>query len=273
MWPMERTRLQATQQLVPFIFCCCARCGHRGPAQGLSLQHQLGLGLTDSHIQWTRVGRRLSNQTTRRAAGESRGALWSEAGAHLTRAVATIDATADTGSRPPMPCTALLSPKPSPNFPQTNRNFIKLQYKLKLLRYVQIRKPLKSVQIQTCRGRSGRFGRLTGDRTARRTQPGVGLAAAGTWQRAGQQQQYPYPSIHQTRSNFFFLFGPKIPPLNSQDRHRPRLRRPPPGGSGHAEPELHRPPRGALPRDRAQAAEGTGPAASEPPRGVLASLL
>ena len=147
MWPMERTRLQATQQLVPFIFCCCARCGHRGPAQGLSLPHQLGLGLTDSHIQWTRVGRRLSIQTTRRAAGESRGALWSEAGAHLTRAVATIDATADAGSRPPMPCTALLSPKPSPNFPQTNRNFIKLQYKLKLLRYVQIRKPLKSVQI------------------------------------------------------------------------------------------------------------------------------
>ena len=71
---------------------------------------------------------------------------------------------------------------------------------------------------------------------------------------------FPYPSTHQTRSNFFFFSGQKIPPLNSQDR--PRLRRSPPGGSGHAEPELHRPPRGALPRDRAQAAEGTVPAAA-----------
>jgi hypothetical protein len=72
----------------------------------------------------------------------------------------------------------------------------------------------------------------------------------------------PYPSSKHGLNSFFFLtssFHRLI--RRPATAHRVPSPSPPPaitsGSRGHAEPELLRPPRGALPRDRAQAAEGT----------------
>jgi hypothetical protein len=75
----------------------------------------------------------------------------------------------------------------------------------------------------------------------------------------------PYPSSKHGLFLFFWQVRHRLI-RRPATAHRvpspsPPGRPPPPaitsGGRGHAEPELLRPPRGALPRDRAQAAEGT----------------